>query len=156
MIDVQWNRTKISNGARFNDVLSNNYNQLFYGYQSKQQDTKFSTEGIAKTTDNITFWNGDKDQIWKGTFDVNKYPIDYDTDRLLMKEGVVVDWYPDQYNNEFSLYKKINTFSKEIFCHFVSGKKGNWLKMKSGKRHNPSIFRHPSSGLPENAKDLVR
>jgi len=114
LIDVQWNRTKISNGARLNDVLSNNYNQLFYGYQSKQQDTKFSTEGIAKTNDNITFWNGDKDQIWKGTFDVNKYPIDYDTDRLLMKEGVVVDWYPDQFNNEFSLYKKINTFSKEI------------------------------------------
>lgn len=114
LIDVEWNRTKISNGWRLNDVLSNNYNQLFYGYQSKQQDVKVSTEGIAKVTDNITFWNGDKDQIWSGTFDVNKYPIDKDTDDLLLTEGVVVDWYPDEYNNEFSLYKKINSYSKEV------------------------------------------
>ena len=113
LIDVEWNRTKISNGWRLNDVLSNNYNQLFYGYQSRQQDVKISTEGIAKVTDNITFWNGDKDQIWKGSFDVNKYPIDKDADDLLLKEGVVVDWYPDEYNNEFSLYKKINSYSKE-------------------------------------------
>lgn len=114
IIDVEWNRTKISDGFRFNDVLSNNYNQLFYGYQSRQQDVKISTEGIAKVTDNITFWNGDKDQIWKGSFDINKYPIDKDTDDLLLKEGVVVEWYPDEFNNEFSLYKKINTYTKEI------------------------------------------
>jgi hypothetical protein len=36
IIDVEWNRSKISNGYRFNDVLSNNYNQLFYAYQSRQ------------------------------------------------------------------------------------------------------------------------
>jgi hypothetical protein len=72
IIDVEWNRTKISNGYRFNDVISNNYNQLFYGYQSRQQNTKVSAEGIAKVTDNVTFWGGDVDQIWKGVFDANK------------------------------------------------------------------------------------
>ena len=113
-IDVQWNRTKASNGFKFNDVLSDNYSQLFYGYQSKQQDVKISNEGMSKVTDNITFWSGDKDVIWKGTFDNDIYPIDKDTEDLLLKEGVVVDWYPDEFNNEFALYKKINSFSKEI------------------------------------------
>lgn len=114
LIDVQWNRTKASNGFKFNDILSDNYSQLFYGYQSKQQDIKISNEGMSKVTDNITFWSGDKDVIWKGSFNNDIYPIDKDAEDLLLKEGVVVDWYPDEYNNEFALYKKINSFSKEV------------------------------------------
>jgi hypothetical protein len=114
-INVEWNRTKISNGYRFNDVLSNNYNQLFYAYQSKQQNTKISTEGIAKVTDNVTFWEGDKNQIWGGSFDYDVYPIDKDRENILLSnEGIVVDWYCDEYSNEFALYKKINSFSKTI------------------------------------------
>jgi hypothetical protein len=112
LIDVEWNRTKISNGYRFNDVISNNYNQLFYGYQSRQQNTKVSTEGIAKVTDNITFWGGDMDQIWQGTFDPNIYPIDQDKNKLLLDQGVVVDWYCDESSNEFGLYKRIGKTEK--------------------------------------------
>ena len=112
LIDVQWNKTKISNGYKFNDVLSNNYNQLFYGYQSRQQNTKVSTEGIAKVTDNVTFWKGDKNAIWDGSFDVNSYPIDADKENLLLNEGVAVDWYCDESSNEFGLYKKLGSYSK--------------------------------------------
>jgi hypothetical protein len=112
-IDVSWNKTKISDGFKLNDVLSNNYNQLFYAYQSKQQNIKNSLVGIAKTTDNITFWSGDKDQIWSGTFDKDIYPIDQDVEKLLLDEGVPVDWYPDEFNNEFAIYKKINTYRKQ-------------------------------------------
>ena len=114
LINDEWNKVKISNNYRFNDVLSNNYNQLFYGYQSQQQNKKLSIEGIAKVTDNVTFWNGDKNVIWKGSFDVNKYPIDEDTENLLVNEGIATDWYPDEYNNEFALYKKVNTYSKNV------------------------------------------
>jgi hypothetical protein len=113
-IDVQWNRSKISNGLRLNDVISNNYNQLFYAYQSEEQNLKLSTGGMGKTKDNITFWGGDKDQIWEGSFDLNINPIDKDNKDLLLDEGIVVDWYPDEYNNEFALYKKINSYSKKI------------------------------------------
>lgn len=113
-IDVEWNRTKTSNGFKFNDILSDNYNQLFYGYESRQQDIKMSSEGMSKNYDNLTFWGGDKDVIWEGSFDDNIYPIDKDLDDLLLKEGVVVDWYCDENNNEFALYKKINSFSKNI------------------------------------------
>jgi hypothetical protein len=112
-IDTSWNRVKISNGFRINDVLSNNYDKLFYGYQSKEQNTKLSTGGIAKITDNITFWGGDQNQIWEGSFDTNIYPIDQDLENLLLNEGVAVDWYPDEFNNEFALYKKINTYRKQ-------------------------------------------
>lgn len=111
-INVEWNRNKISNGFRLNDVLANNYNQLFYGYQSKQQNIKTSIGGMAKVTDNVTFWGGDQNQIWEGTFDENIYPIEKDTQKLLLEEGVAVDWYPDKFNNEFALYKKINTYRK--------------------------------------------
>jgi len=109
IINVEWNRTKISNGYRLNDVLSNNYNQLFYAYQSRQQNTKISTEGISKVTDNVTFWKGDKDQIWDGSFDDDIYPIDKDKKSLLLDEGVVVDWYCDDSSNEFGLYKVVTT-----------------------------------------------
>lgn len=121
LINLEWNRVKISNNYKFNDVLSNNYNQLFYGYQSKQQNNKLSVEGIGKVTDNITFWNGDKNVIWRGSFDVNKYPIDKDTDELLVDEGVAVDWYPDEFNNEFALYKKINTYGKPTLSSLNDG-----------------------------------
>lgn len=113
-IDSEWNRTKISNGYRFNDVLSNNYNQLFYGYQSRQQNTKVSTEGIAKVTDNVTFWEGDKNAIWDGYFDLNGVTIDKNKKELLLDEGVVVDWYCDESSNEFGLYKKVGSFFKNI------------------------------------------
>lgn len=113
-INVEWNRSKISDGFRLNDVLANNYNQLFYGYQSKQQNTKISIAGMAKVTDNVTFWGGDQNQIWQGTFDENIYPIDKDIKKLLLEEGVAVEWYPDKFNNEFALYKKINTYRKNV------------------------------------------
>ncbi len=117
MIDVQWNRHKASDSFKFNDILSNNYNQLFYAYESKQQDVKISSEGMSKISDNITFWGGEKDSIWKGSKDDNIYPIDKEIDTLLSKEGIVVDWYCDESNNEFALYKKINSFSKDISSH---------------------------------------
>ena len=116
-INVEWNKYKISSGFRLNDVLANNYNQLFYGYQSKQQNIKTSTGGMAKVTDNVTFWGGDKNQIWEGTFDNDIYPIDTDLQKLLLNEGVAVDWYPDEFNNEFALYKKINTYRKETSAY---------------------------------------
>jgi hypothetical protein len=108
IINVDWNRTKISNGYRLNDVLSNNYNQLFYAYQSRQQNTRISTEGIAKVTDNVTFWKGDNDQIWAGSFDEDIFPIEKDKQALLLEEGTATDWYCDDTNNEFALYKKLN------------------------------------------------
>ena len=116
-INVEWNKYKISSGFRLNDVLANNYNQLFYGYQSKQQNIKTSTGGMAKVTDNVTFWGGYKNQIWEGTFDNDIYPIDTDLQKLLLNEGVAVDWYPDEFNNEFALYKKINTYRKETSAY---------------------------------------
>lgn len=112
-INNEWNRTKISDGFKLNDVLANSYNQLFYGYQSKEQNTRKSLGGIAKITDNITFWTGDKNQIWDGDFDENIYPIEKNLKELLLNEGVAVDWYPDEFNNEFALYKKINTYRKQ-------------------------------------------
>ena len=116
-VNVEWNRSKISDGFRLNDVLANNYNQLFYAYQSKQQNIKTSIGGMAKVTDNVTFWGGDKNQIWEGTFDENIYPIDKNLEKLLLDEGVAVDWYPDKFNNEFALYKKINTYRKETSAY---------------------------------------
>jgi len=116
LIDVEWNRTKISNGYRFNDVLSNNYNQLFYGYQSRQQNTKVSTEGISKVTDNVTFWKGDKNITWDGSFNENINPIDEDKKELLLDEGIVVDWYCDESSNEFGLYKKVGSYAKDTLA----------------------------------------
>jgi hypothetical protein len=141
-VNVDWNRTKISNGFRFNDVLSNNYDKLFYGYQSRQQNTKISTEGVSKVTDNITFWGGDKDQIWQGSFDVDVYPIDKDTKNLLLDEGVVVDWYTDEYSNEFGLYKNINTQTKYISGNEDDGGliKGSSTDFSNKKIENSSIY----------------
>lgn len=116
-INLEWNRTKISNSFRLNDVLANNYNQLFYAYQSKQQNIKTSIGGIAKTSDNVTFWGGSQNQIWEGSFNENIYPIDNDIKKLLLDEGVAVDWYPDEFNNEFALYKKINTYRKQTSAY---------------------------------------
>jgi len=116
LIDVEWNRTKISNGYRFNDVLSSNYNQLFYGYQSRQQNTKVSTEGISKVTDNVTFWKGDRNIIWDGSFNENINPIDEDKKELLLDEGIVVDWYCDESSNEFGLYKRVGSYVKDTLA----------------------------------------
>jgi hypothetical protein len=116
-VNVEWNRTKISDGFRLNDVFANNYNQLFYGYQSKQQNIKTSIGGMAKVTDNVTFWGGEQNQMWEGTFDENIYPIDANVQKLLLDEGVAVDWYPDKFNNEFALYKKINTYRKNTSAY---------------------------------------
>ena len=120
LIDVEWNRTKISNGYRFNDVLSNNYNQLFYGYQSRQQNTKVSTEGISKVTDNVTFWKGDRNITWDGSFNENINPIDEDKKELLLDEGIVVDWYCDESSNEFGLYKKVGSYVKDTLTPTVT------------------------------------
>jgi len=141
-VNVDWNRTKISDGFRFNDVLSNNYDKLFYGYQSRQQNTKISTEGVSKVTDNITFWGGDKDQIWQGTFDVDIYPIEKDTKNLLLDEGVVVDWYTDEYSNEFGLYKKLNTETKNISGDLYDGGliNGSSTVFSNKKVENSSIY----------------
>ena len=120
LIDVEWNRTKISNGYRFNDVLSNNYNQLFYGYQSRQQNTKVSTEGISKVTDNVTFWKGDKNITWDGSFNENINPIDEDKRELLLDEGIVVDWYCDESSNEFGLYKRVGSYVKDTLAPSIT------------------------------------
>lgn len=117
-VNLEWNRCRISDGYRLNDVLSNNYNQLFFAYQSKEQNIKQSIAGISKINDNITFWGGEKNQTWEGSFNENFYPIDQDSKKLLYDEGVAVDWYADEFNNEFALYKKINTYRKKIDINF--------------------------------------
>jgi len=113
-VDVTWNKIGKESGFRFGDVISSNYFQLFYPYQSYSQDTGAQPTGLSVSYDNLDFWSGDKsstwnteNNLWPGLDTVEKLPIDSRVNTLLINEGVLTDWYSDVYGNQFGLYKNL-------------------------------------------------
>lgn len=115
-IDLSWNKYTRSNQYIFGDVLSDSYKQLYYGYESQQQDLQKDISGLAKCTDNVEFWSGEKDTFWTQP---EVWPdlrsaeeLDYvSRQQSLLAENnySVVKWASDIFNNEYGLLKRIAT-----------------------------------------------
>lgn len=114
VVDVSWNKRSRSDQFAFGDILSNSYNSLYYGYESKEQDLQIDTEGLCKTYDNLQFWEGLKqdkwsdNKVWPGIDKVDFYPIDERQASLLVGDMTPVYWGSDVYGNEYGLLKKTN------------------------------------------------
>lgn len=114
VVDVSWNKRSRSDQFAFGDVLSNSYNQLYYGYESREQDLQTGVEGICKTYDNLQFWEGLKQdkwsdsKVWPGIDKVDFYPLDERQASLLVGDMTPVYWGSDIYGNEYGLLKQAN------------------------------------------------
>ena len=113
-VDVTWNKVTRGNQFAFGDVLSDNYKQLYYGYQSQLQDLQNDISGVCKITDNIQFWGGEKQDIWTESDvwpDLSKQDtLDYNSRQLglLINDLTPVYWGCDKYGNEYGLYKQVS------------------------------------------------
>jgi len=116
IVDVSWNKRPRSDQFAFGDVLSNSYNSLYYGYESREQDLQVDVTGLCKTYDNIQFWEGLKQEIWSdskvwpGIDQVDFYPLDSRQSSLLVNDMTPTYWGSDVYGNEYGLLKKTNAF----------------------------------------------
>jgi len=112
-LDVEWNKKSRSNQFSFGDVLSNNYNQLYYGYQSQDQDLQRQNAGFSRETDNIQFWGGEKQDIWQnndlwlGLDSVDELSYTDRQQSLLVNDLTPVYWGSDVFGNEYGILKKI-------------------------------------------------
>lgn len=84
-----------------------------YGYQSKENSLKYTPTGINKAEDEVSFWSGTQQNIWKNS-DVykrealNTWPEEERLEDLLIKNETAVVLKNDIYGNEFVLYKSVN------------------------------------------------
>ena len=113
-VDVSWNKISRSNQFLFGDVLSNNYRQLYYGYESQQQDLQKNIAGISKSEDNIQFWTGQAQATWANTDNwpdlksAESYDYASRQQSLMVNDKTLVKWSSDVFNNEYGLYKKVS------------------------------------------------
>lgn len=113
LIDVTKSKVSKSNQFAFGQVLSNNYSQLYYGYQSLSQDLNIDSTGLSRVIDNVQFWTGkfqDKwanPDIWPGLETQEILPLSKRQESLLIDYGVMTDWSSDKFGNEFGLYKNV-------------------------------------------------
>jgi len=112
-INVEWNKINRSNQFAFGDVLSNSYNQLYYGYQSQSQDLQKDISGFSKAVDNIQFWTGDRQgtwanpDIWSGLDQVDTLPLQERQNSLLTGSLTPAYWGSDIFGNEYGVLKNI-------------------------------------------------
>lgn len=118
-VDTSFNKEKLEGGVRLGEIISDSYFQRFYPYESLSQDLGLQPYGLSLVTDNVDFWNGEKDSewarsdIWPGLNEVERLPIDERLSSLLQDSGKMLEWYSDIYGNEFGLYK--DTESSSLF-----------------------------------------
>lgn len=117
-INLIWNKKSRSNQFAFGDVLSDSYNQLYYGYESVSQDLQIEPSGISKTIDNIEFWGGEKQeiwtesQLWPGLNKVETLPLTDRQQSLMVGSTTPIYWGSDIYGNELGLYKNVNALKQ--------------------------------------------
>lgn len=110
-IDLTWNKRNSEENFRFGDVITGKGYNLFYAYESLSQDVISQPYGLSFSTDNISFWEGDRDAVWSekntwpGLDTVEKLPISERTNSSLIGDEVLCNWGPDIFGNEFGLYK---------------------------------------------------
>ena len=113
-LDLEWNKRSRSEQFSFGDVLSNSYNQLYYGYQSQSQDQQKDIAGLSKTYDNLQFWEGERQEqwsspdLWPGLNRVESLPYAQRQDALLVGDLTPVSWGSDIFGNEFGVLKRVN------------------------------------------------
>jgi hypothetical protein len=113
LINVTNSKISKSNQFAFGQVLSNNYSQLYYGYQSLSQDLNIDSTGLSRTVDNVQFWTGKFQEqwanpdIWPGLETQEALPLQKRQESLLINYGVMTDWSSDKFGNEFGLYKNV-------------------------------------------------
>ena len=113
-VDVSWNKRSRSNQFAFGDVLSTSYNQLYYGYESREQDLHLDVSGLSRTYDNVQFWEGVRQEqwansdIWPGLSKQETLPLSDRQASLLVNDYTPVYWGSDIYNNEYGLLKKVS------------------------------------------------
>jgi len=84
-----------------------------YGYQSKENSLKYTSTGINRAEDEVSFWSGSQQNIWKNS-DVykrealNTWPEAERLEDLLIKNETAVVLKNDIYGNEFVLYKSVS------------------------------------------------
>lgn len=84
-----------------------------FGYQSKESSLNYSHTGINRQTDEISFWSGDRHDIWKNkdTYkktDLTTYPEHERFADLLITNRTPIILKTDLYGNEFALYKNVS------------------------------------------------
>ena len=102
------NDTQGSSVELYNNKLLRNY-----GYQSQENSLEYSTAGINKREDNISFWEDAHGQIdWKNTDTypisvLNSYPETSRLDDLLITNKTGIKLRSDIYGNEFYFIKPV-------------------------------------------------
>jgi hypothetical protein len=80
------------------------------GYQSKENSLQYTPNGINKVTDEISFWEGDGQIVWKNKdvyerYSLNLYPETERFNDLLILNSTNTQVRSDVYGNEFILLK---------------------------------------------------
>lgn len=113
-VDVSWNKRSKSNQFAFGDIISNSYNPLYYGYESREQDLQLDTAGLSKSYDNVQFWEGTFQEqwanadLWPGLSKQESLPLGDRQLSLLSNDYTPVYWGSDIYNNEYGLLKRVS------------------------------------------------
>ena len=166
-VDVTWNKIGRQDGFRFGDIITDNYYQLFYPYQSYSQEFNTQPLGLSISTDNIDFWSSDESSKWKSEDglwpDLNKVedlPINERTKSLLFDSGVMTEWYIDVFGNQVGLYKDLgDNYTQHDKNVKVPGKlyvKETQTGLVSTFNHffNPLSFKYPSKVIEELKGDI--
>jgi len=105
-------KTDYSNSYKYGEVISNPQLPTFRGYQSREQSTEYSNQGLSRYIDPQDFFEGIKKDSWANS-DVYpiingvRFPIRERQYTLLpLLEKTLVQYKTDVYGNNFGLYKK--------------------------------------------------
>lgn len=107
------NNSWIKNNETGNSIsVVDNTSLKGFGYQSKEQSLNYSHTGINRQTDEISFWSGERHDIWKNNdtykkINLTTYPEAERFSDLLITNKTAVTIKTDLYGNEFALYKSV-------------------------------------------------
>lgn len=93
-------------------VIYDNNTLKSSGYQSKENSLKYSHTGINRAQDEINFWSGEEQNIWKNSDvytrqSLNVFPESERLEDLLINNNTATVIKNDMYGNEFIMYKPV-------------------------------------------------
>jgi len=106
-------KSDYSNSYKYGEAINDPLLPTFRGYQSREQSLNYSNQGLSRSIDSQTFFEGLKNSEWANSdvyplIDNTILPIDSRAQTLLpFVNKTLVQYKSDVYGNDYGLYKTI-------------------------------------------------
>lgn len=112
-IDNRWMMQSYSSSEAAGLIVDTLNNQKFTPYQTKYEITKINNSGLSRQDDDFQFWNPPFPAVWDQSAN---YPLTFRKEllsssyleiqqKLLVNNGVMLDWKNDIFGNDYGLFK---------------------------------------------------